>query len=121
MVINDDLMNFGFEKKDIKFYLDWMSLLKNNIKLKEIHIDIYPENPAVSPSCFALILRTSEKNATITVDGDRIIFKKNDIHKTHFVNILASKITECYSKRSNGCYEFILNIQNIYYKITIFN
>jgi hypothetical protein len=68
-----------------------------------------------------LVLRASEKNATISVDGDRIIFKKNDEYETHFVNVLASKVIECFSKTSGSCYEFILNVQNIYYKITIFN
>ena len=120
-MVDGNLMNFGFEKKDIGFYLDWMSLFNNNIKLKEIHIDVYPENPIVSPSCFTLILRASEKNASIIVDGDRIIFKKDDVYKTHFVNVISSKIIECYSKKSDGYYEFILNIQNIYYKITILN
>lgn len=112
---------YGFTKKDISLYLHKMSLLKNSVMLKEIHIDIYPENPFMSLSYFSLILRTSEKNATILVDGDRIIFKKNDMYETQFVNVLASKVTECFSKISEGCYEFILNVQNIYYKITIFN
>jgi hypothetical protein len=55
------------------------------------------------------------------IDDHCVIFKKDDIYKTHFVNVLASKVTECFAKISDGCYEFILNIQNIYYKITILN
>ena len=121
MTTEQALMKFGFIKKDIDLYLNKITLLKNNVKLKEIHIDIYPENPIVSSAYFSLILRASEKNATISVENDRIIFKKNDKHKTHFVNVLASKIIECFSKESDNCYEFILNVQNIYYKITIFN
>ena len=111
----------GFVKEDIGLYLNKMSLLNNSITLKEIHIDVYSENPFVSSSCFNLILRASEKNATILIDGDRIVFKKNDVYGTHFVNVLTSKVTECFSKISEGCYDFILNIQNIYYKITVFN
>lgn len=121
MITEQALTKFGFIKEEINLYLNKMSLLKNNVKLKEIHIDVYPENPFSSSAYFTLILRASEKNATISVDGDRIIFKKNDAYETHFVNVLASKITECFSKSSDGCYEFILNVQNIYYKITIFN
>ena len=96
-------------------------MLKNNVKLKEIHIDICPESPFASSDSFMLILRACEKDATISVDGDRIVFKKNDVYETHFVNVLSSKVTECFSKMSDECYEFILNVQNIYYKITIFN
>lgn len=121
MTTEQTFIDFDFTKKDISLYLHKMMLLKNNIKLKEVHIDIYPENPLASSECFSLMLRASEKNATISVEGDRIIFKKNDKYKTHFVNVLSSKITECFSKKSNGCYEFIINVQNIYYKITIFN
>lgn len=121
MATEQTFIKFGFVKEDIGLYLNKMLLLKNSVKLKEIHIDVYPENPFVSSACFSLILRASEKNATIAVEGDRIIFKKNDIYETHFVNVLVSKITECFTKISDGCYEFILNVQNIYYKITILN
>ena len=121
MTAEQIFVEFGFIKEDISLYLDKMMLLKNNVKLKEIHIDIYPENPFISSACFSLILRAYEKNATIMFEGDRIIFQKNDTYKTHFVNILSSNIMECYSKKSNGCYEFLLNVQNIYYKITILN
>ena len=121
MVTEQTLLKFGFVKEDINLYLNKMSLLKNSIKLKEIHIDVYPEAPFTSQVCLSLILRAFEKNATISVDGDRIIFKKNDVYETHFVNISSSKVSECFSKISDGCYEFILNVQNIYYKITIFN
>lgn len=121
MVTEKTLTKFGFIKDEIDLYLNKMSSLKNNIKIKEVNIDVYPENPLNSPECFSLILRASERNATISVEGDRIIFKKNDAYETHFVNVLASKITECFSRMSDGCYEFILNVQNIYYKITILN
>lgn len=121
MVTEKTLTKFGFIKDEIDLYLNKMSSLKNNIKIKEVNIDVYPENPLNSPECFSLILRASERNATISVEGDRIIFKKNDAYETHFVNVLASKITECFSRISDGCYEFILNVQNIYYKITILN
>ena len=121
MVAEKTFAEFGFIKEEFDVYLQKMSLLKNNIKLKEIHIDIYTENPFHSSSNFMLMLRAFEKNATISVDEDRIIFKKDDTYKTHFVNVLTSKVTECFSKISDGCYEFILNIQNIYYKITVLN
>lgn len=113
--------NSGFIKEDIRLYLNKMELLNNSIQLKKIHVDIYQENPFVYSNSFMLLLRTYEDNAIIMVDNDRIIFKRNDTNKTHFVNVLSSKITECFSKVSNDCYEFIFNIQNLYYKVTIFN
>ena len=114
-------VKFGFIKEELDVYLNKMLLLKNKVKIKEIHIDVCPENPFASSSCFMLILRATEKNATISVEKDRIIFKKDDMFETHFVNVLISKVTECFSKISDGCYEFILNVQNVYYKITILN
>ena len=119
MITENTLMKFGFIKEKLDTYLNKMSLLKNSVKLKEIYIDVYLESPFTSSACFMLILRASEKNATISVDGDRIIFKKDDAYETHFVNISASKVIECFSKQTEGCYEFILNVQNIYYKVTI--
>ena len=121
MNVEKTFNEFGFTKEEFALYLEKMSLLKNSVKLKEIYIDIYSECPFASQSCFMLILKSSEKNATISVEGDRIIFKKNDTYETHFVNVLASKVIECFSKKTDGRYEFILNVQNIYYKITIFN
>ena len=121
MIFEQTFMKLGYTNKDIRFYLDKIMLCNNNIKTKETHIDVYPENPFASSSCFSLILRAHEKNAMISIEGDRIIFKKDDKYKTHFINILSSKVTECFSKQIDNCYELVLNVQNIYYKITIYN
>ncbi len=119
-MVNDDvLMKFGFVKENDDLRLKQM--IQNKNKLKEIHIDTYSENPLISFSPFMLLLRTSERDATISIEGDRLVFKRNDECKTHFMNVLVSKITECFSKIGENYSEFILNIQNIYYKITIFN
>ena len=119
MVTDNTLLKFGFSKDENNHQLK--KALKNNIKIKQIHIDIYTENPLSSSNCFMLLLRTSEKNVTITNDENRLIIKKNDKYKNHIMNVLFSKVTECFFKVSEGCSEFILNIQNIYYKITVFN
>lgn len=119
MVANQDFIKFGFVRKNINMYLN---KTENDIKLKEIHIEMYPENPFNSSNCFMLMLRTSEKNAIVSTEDDRIILKKNDAHKTHIANVLTSKVIDCYHKKYRGLYdEFILNIQNIWYKITILN
>ena len=110
---------FGFVKEENDLRLKEM--IKNKSKLKEVHIDIYPENPLDYSNLFLLLLRTSENNVTVLVDGDRLIFKRNDKNETHFINIMISRITECFSKISDTYSEFILNIQNVYYKITILN
>lgn len=111
--------NLGFikEKDDLRL----KEMIRNKSKLKQVHIDIYLENPLVPSSSFILLLRVSESNVKILIDNDRLIFKKNDRHETYFMNILIPMITECFSKICQDCSEFILNIQNIYYKITILN
>ena len=119
MIANETLMKFGFVKDENNSQLQ--EAFKNNLKLKEVHIDIYPDNPMSSSAEFMLLLRSSENNAVILNDGHRLIFKKNDANETHFMNVLCSKISECFIKVSESCSEFILNIQNIYYKITVFN
>ena len=121
MVTEQTLMKFGLVKDEDKSKLK--EVFKDNIRLKEIHIDTYPENPLItSTKPFTLLLRLIEKKMTVLNNGDRLILKKV-VNKfdTHFMSVLFSEITECYYKEFNGCFEFILNIQNIYYRITIFN
>lgn len=120
MVTSETLMKFGLVKDENNSQLK--DFFKNNSKLKEVHIDIYPDNPLInSLEPFMLLLRTIENNALVSNDGDRIIFKRSDGHETYFMNVLFSKIVECYYKTSKGFSEFILNIQNIYYRITVLN
>ena len=112
MVDEKTLIKFGLNK-DIN-NLKLKEVFKNNIKLKEIHIDLYPENPLVtSKSPFMLLLRTIEKNAIVSNNEDRIILKRNDSCNTFFVNMLLSEVSECYYKNDfNNYYEFIIKIQN---------
>ena len=119
MAVEKTLIKLGFDKDEDNAKLN--EVFKDNIKLKEIHIDIYPDNPMLSSSDFTLLLRTHEDNVIVSNDGIRLILKKCNKYETHFMNILFSNITECFSKVSGSCCEFILNVQNIYYKITILN
>lgn len=120
MVTEKILVKFGFIKDENNLKLK--EVFKDNVKLKEIHIDAYPENPLItSSSPFMLLLRTIEKRVIVKNYGHRLVLKKNDKSDTRFMNVLFSEITECCYKIFDGYSEFILKIQNIYYKITIFN
>ena len=122
MATEKTLMKLGFQK-DEGNNLKLNEVFKDNIKLKEIHIDIYPTNPLVSsPIPYMLLSRTIEKKMLVKNSGTRLVLKKNiDGYDTYFMNVLLSEIKECYHSISNGFSEFILNIQNIYYRITVFN
>lgn len=119
IITNETLMKFGLAKDNNNSKLK--EIFKDNSKLKEIHIDIYPDNPLKSSTSFMLLLRASEKNIIISNDGNRLILKNNDRYETHIMNVLFSKITECFFKVSDSCFEFILNVQNIFYRITVLN
>ena len=121
MVAEKTLTKLGFTKDENNTKLN--EVFKDNIKLKEIHIDVYPTNPLISSSTsFMLLLRTIEKKMLVKNSGTRLVFKKNiDSCDTYFMNVLVSEIKECYYKTINDYSEFILNIQNIYYRITVFN
>ena len=119
MVTENILAKYGFVNE--KDYSKLIEIIKNTTRLREVHIDTYPENPMFSSDSHMLLLRTVEKKAIISVEGDRLIFKRDDIYGTHFVNVLISKIKECFTKMTGDCDEYILNVQNIYYKITVFN
>ena len=112
-------MKFGFVKDENNLQLK--EVFKNNLRLKEIHIDIYPENPLISSSApFMLLSRIIEKNAMVYNDEDRLILIRNDKFNTYFMNVLFSEIKGCY-KDTYVSSEFILNIQNIWYRITVLN
>lgn len=115
------ITKLGFAKDENNKKLN--EIFKDNAKLKEVHIDCYPTNPLISsPLPYMLLLRTIEKKMLVKNSGTRLVLKKNiDSYDTYFMNILLSDIKECYCSVSNGFSEFILNIQNIYYRITVFN
>lgn len=119
MVTENILTKYGFVNE--KDYSKLIEIIRNANRLIEVHIDTYSENPLLSPDSHMLLLRTIEKRARILVEDDRLIFKKDDIYGTHFVNVLISKIKECFTKITGDCDEYILNIQNIYYRIIVFN
>lgn len=122
MITEQTLSKFGLVKDENNSKLK--EVFKDNVRLKEIHIDTYPENPLVtSVTPFMLLLRVVEKKMLVSNDENRLIFKKTVYDfETHFMNVPFSEIKECYYKVvTNGCFEFILNIQNIYYRITVFN
>ena len=119
MATENAWMKFGFVKDENNAYIK--ETLKDNMRIKSVHIEIYPENPFGSMSSFMLLLRTSEKNTMVLNDGKRIVFRKNNEEKTQVMNLLFSKINECFYQICEHCSEFILNIQNIWYRITVFN
>lgn len=120
MVTENILGKFGLIKDENNLKLK--EIFKDGTKLKEIHIDAYSENPLInSSSQFMLLLRVIEKNALIVNDGNRLILKRNDKCGTYFVNALFPKISECFFKSYGNCFEFILRVRGLYFKVTILN
>ena len=121
MIDNKTLTMFGLTQDDNNEKLK--EFFKDNIRLKEVHIDTYTENPITTrSSSFMLLLRLIEKQMTVLNDGKRLILKKEiDKLDTYFVNVLFSEIKECYFNISKSYSEFILKIQNIYFKVTVLN
>lgn len=121
MVAKDALIKFGLTEDKDNFKLK--EFFKDKTILKEVHMDLYPDNPLIySSEPFMLLSRAIEKNVTIENDNERLILKTNDNKcNTYFINILFQKIAYCYYKHTNDYHEFIFNIQNIYYRIVIFN
>lgn len=121
MIDEKTLMKFKLTKDENSLKLK--EVLKENAKFKEVYIDIYSENPLTSSysAPFMLLLRTIEKNVVIENNEDRLILKRNDKFNTYLMNVLFSEIDECFCEVNDNCSEFILKIQNIYYRINVFN
>lgn len=122
-MIKDVINNLGFVEDVNKTKLN--EALKNNVRIKELGIDLYSSNPLLpsATETFMLLLRTFEKGIIVSNDGDRIVFRKNDRYKTHIANVLHSEIKECYVKHIVGCgdncFYFVLNIKDVYYRIGV--
>lgn len=113
------LIKFGFVEDNRNLQL--REIFRNNIKLKEVHMDIYPDNPLKAPVPFVLLLRAIERNVSVLNDNNRLILKKNDRFGTYIVNVSLSDVSESHYKMTDTYCEFIVKIQNIYYRIIIIN
>lgn len=118
--MDKNTLNFGFVKDENNLQLN--KVFKNDKKIKEVHIDIYKDNPLKASIPFTLLLRTIEKNITVLNDECRLVLRMNDRFGTYIMNVLLSDINECLVEMYDEHHsEFILNIQNIYYRITVRN
>lgn len=117
MVAEKTLTKLGFTKDEDCTCFDKM--FKNNTVLNELHIDIYNENP-VNHSSLMLLLRTFDKNVLVKNDNNRLILEKGDKFNTYIINIMVSEVKTIYKKMSNNYVDFLLNVCDVWYKITIF-
>lgn len=118
MVAENTLIKFGFTEDENNVYLN--KVFKNNTKLNELYIDVYNENPISHSPSLMLLLRTYNKNISIINKNNRLIFKKNDKFNTYIINVMMSKIKVFYKKASDDYVDFLLNVCDVWYKITIF-
>lgn len=118
MTIEQTFVKFGFIKDENNVFFN--EVFKNNTKLNELYIDVYNENPINHSSSLMLLLRTCDKNISVVNENNRISFKKNDEFNTCITNLMIPKIKTFYKKVSDNYVDFILNICNVWYKITIF-
>ena len=84
------------------------------LKLTEIHMDVYIENP------YMLLSRISEKKISGEIENDRIILFKNDRKHTFLFNVLQSEISKCmFKKYSDAQFEFVFQVHNVTYKLLV--
>lgn len=113
------LMQLGFIKDEDNSWLK--QILKDDTKLKEVYIDTYPNNPLISFTPHMLLSRTVEENIIVSNNGYRLVLYKSDRYKSHIMNVVFDEITGYFHKNYNDCFEFVLNIQNTYIKLTVLN
>lgn len=105
----ENYKNCGFANDN-----DLKVLQSTILRLSEIHMDIYIENP------YMLLSRLAEKKVSGSIEDDRIIFYKNDRKHTFLFNVLQNEITECmFKKYSEAQYEFVFRIHSITYKLLV--
>lgn len=116
---NNALIKCGFSKDENNSQL--LEVFRDGVKFKELYIDIYSASPFSKLVRPVLMLRHHEKNAIVSNDGLYVILKMNKKYNTHIAELLFDAINEGYfRKNSENSFDFILNCQNIFYKLTIF-
>lgn len=118
--MSERIFKFGFVNDEKNLRLE--ETFKDSVRLKEMHIELYPNNPMESHNPFKLFIRVVEKNVIVSNDGNRLIFKKSDKFGTYITNILLSDVTECLVRTNEEhCSTFVIKVQNIWYKIEVLN
>lgn len=109
----------GFSKD--KDNLKLLEIFKDNTEFKEVYIDIYSSDPFNKTILPVLILRRNANNVIISNNNKSVIIKANDKYNTYITELVLNNINEIYYKEDfKNNFNFILNYQNIFYKITIF-
>lgn len=102
------LKDFGYELATDKSNFD---KIFNGKSFKEIHIDTYANEP------YQLLSRVIGNNIKIIHKDGRIVLKRKD--GMVLVDVLFDSICEYAMKKRKEYYQFILTIQNIWYKILV--
>lgn len=115
----ESLIKYGFSKDIDKSQLS--KVFSDGIKIKELYIDIYSSNPFDNTVRPILMLRRSEKNVSVLNDGKSIIIKMDNNYNEYIMELMLDTVKDSYFKMNfENSFDFILNCQNIFYKVTIF-
>lgn len=108
----DRLERYGFviDEDKSKFDTKFDSAF-NGKKLSKIHIDLYTDKP------YMLLSRVREKNINVSLENGRIILKCKD--DTVIMNVPIDNICKYAMKKCQKCYQFILAIHGVWYKILV--
>lgn len=107
----DRLKEYGFITDE---YLFGFSDIFNDKNIKEIHIDIYSNEP------YILFARAIEKNVASGLQDDRFVLRKKDGNRTVLTDIPLDNIENCMIKRySDLHYQVVFMVQGICYKVLV--
>ena len=104
----DELKVFGYVVSTDKTGFDEVF---DGRSFKEIHIDMYTYNP------YQLFSRVIDNNISMLHEDNRIVLKRKD--GMVLVDVLYDNIYEYAMKKCKEYYQFVLTIQNIWYKILV--
>lgn len=104
----ENYKNCGFANDN-----DLKVLQSTILRLSEIHMDIYIENP------YMLLSRLAEKKVSGSIEDGRIIFYKNDRKHTFLFNVLQMKLQSVCSRNiakhsMNLCFGYIVLLINFW-------
>lgn len=105
------LEDYGFEADK---YLYGFNDIFNDSTIKEIHIDVYSNDP------YILFSRSINRNVSSIIQDERLMLREKKGNGTVLANIPLDNVDNCMIKRySDMHYQVVFVVHNVYYKMLV--
>lgn len=103
------LERYGFA---VDKYKSELNLMFQNKDMKEVHMDVYMNDP------YMLLSRVKESKVKSSLENGRMVLRRKD--KTAIMNVVFDSIEECMVKQyAPSHYQIVFKVHNVSYRLLI--